>query len=142
MTPNIFKKVKKKLLYLDEFRLALEVIDIIKSFAFYDVNTKPYYKIIKKEHFKYLNQCLQSTVNNGEEINHFWKIRNNIGIKALIPNFITKKEYKNKILFQDISNLNIKKNVEKYWHHYKSEMQFISNVPNDELQTYFDERWV
>ena len=49
MVPGIFKKITQKLKCLDKFKMPLELIDIIKSFAFYEVFSFPYYKIITKK---------------------------------------------------------------------------------------------
>ena len=48
MIPGIFKNTTEKLNNLDKLKLPIELIDIIKSFAFYEVNTQPYYKIVIK----------------------------------------------------------------------------------------------
>lgn len=48
MIPCVFNKITNKLYDLDKLPLPLEVIDIIKSFAFHEVNTHPYYKIVIK----------------------------------------------------------------------------------------------
>ena len=46
MIPGIFKNVSKKLYCLDKLKCPLETIDLIKSFAFYKINSFPYYKVI------------------------------------------------------------------------------------------------
>ena len=48
MIPGVFNKITRKLYNLDKLELPTDVIDIIKSFAFIEVNTQPYYKIVIK----------------------------------------------------------------------------------------------
>ena len=48
MIPGIFNNISQKLKCLDKLKIPLETIDIIKSFAFYKINSPPYYKIISK----------------------------------------------------------------------------------------------
>lgn len=69
MIPCIFKNVSKKLYCLDKFKCPLETIDIIKSFAFYKINSFPYYKVISKK--KYVQNLTEIKYNpygpgNGE----------------------------------------------------------------------------
>lgn len=61
MIPGIFKNVSKKLYCLDKFKCPIETIDIIKSFAFYKINSFPYYKVISKK--KYVQKLTEIKYN-------------------------------------------------------------------------------
>jgi len=73
MIPGIFKNISKKLIYLDKLIFPLEIIDIIKSFAFYKVNTLPYYKFVSKKKEPILNKLKKLKYIPGV-YNGFWNI--------------------------------------------------------------------
>ena len=49
MNLGIFKNISNKLIYLDKLKIPLENIDIVKSFAFHEINSLSYYKVISQK---------------------------------------------------------------------------------------------
>jgi len=73
MLPESFKQVKEKLLNIDRLhnqQFPLEVVDIINSYSFLQVNTQPFYEVIKK-HKENLNQIFSGNCYNLYKISEF-----------------------------------------------------------------------
>jgi len=93
MYPMAFKNVKEKLVCLDAIPIPIDTIDVIKSFLFHKINSRPYYEVIKK-HKEALNQIIYRGKYDIDDSNDFvshWSIfinefTDNVQLQGIVCN--------------------------------------------------------
>tara|TARA_B110001450_G_scaffold34345_1_gene29732 strand:- start:4170 stop:4535 length:366 start_codon:yes stop_codon:yes gene_type:complete len=83
MILGIFKNISNKLIYLDKLKIPLENIDIVKSFAFHEINSLSYYKVISQKKKTYIDKFTKIKYLSGTSNGHwaFGFVSNNNPLK-------------------------------------------------------------
>ena len=108
MIPGIFNNISQKLKCLDKLKIPLETIDIIKSFAFYKINSPPYYKIISKTKEPLLDKFIRIKYIPGICNNGHWAL----GFLSPYPNEYTQLQAINCISCGEYLKTNIQTNIQ------------------------------